>query len=198
MSTHIGISLGWNCGAATHGVSLGIRKRKKEGYKTCPFDIMNTNIPGIIKCLQEDFKHFTDPDYLKLIDIPTTEMYHAGDKLIINTRYGFIFNHESPGHANLYTIENWEGGIDHFVKDKYSAFKKRYDARIQNFREYIMSGEHIIFLVNHPYQDYNKLGECIRNVYPGISFTFYNTNREGGRDVDMFKIIHKQMGVDIN
>jgi hypothetical protein len=198
MTSTVGISLGWNCGAAKNGVGLGIRKRKKDGYKTCPFDIMNTNIPGIIKCLKEDFKHFTDTDYLKLINIPTTEKYHAGDTLIINTRYGFLFNHESPGHANLYQVENWEGGKEHFIRDNFKEFKKRYDARIQNFRDYIMSNDHIIFLVNHPYQDFANLGECIRNVYPSLSFTFYNTNNEGGRDIDIFNDIHKQMGVNIS
>jgi hypothetical protein len=57
------------------------------------------------------------------VDIPLTEKYHAGDTLLENTRYGFIFNHESPGHANK----------EHFIKNDFLEFKKRYFSRIDNF-----------------------------------------------------------------
>ena len=40
----VGISLGWNCNSASYGVDNGIRKRKIDGYMTCPFDEMVTNI----------------------------------------------------------------------------------------------------------------------------------------------------------
>jgi len=190
----VGISLGWNCGAATKGVEMGIRKKREDGYKTCPFDIMNSNLPGIIKCLEEDFAHFLDSDYLKLVDIPVTEKYHAGDTLILNTRYGFIFNHESPGHANLYITEKWEGGKEHFVKDDFLEFKKRYSSRIQNFRAYMKSGNTIRFLMNYPHTEYGGIADCIKKVYPTVSFSFYNTN-EGGTDAEIFNAIHKQMGL---
>ena len=191
----VGISLGWNCGAASDGLSLGIRKKKEGGYKTCPFDIMNSNLPGIVKCLEEDFAHFVDSEYLKLVDFATTEKYHPGDTLIVNTRYGFIFNHESPGHANLYIKEQWPGGKDHFVKDDFLEFKKRYSSRIANFRNYLNSGHPITFLVNHPHRDYRSIEECIKKVCPGLSFTFFNTHNDI-RDREKYEGIHKQMGLD--
>ena len=190
----IGISLGWNCGAAIGGVALDLRKKRKFGYKTCPFDIMNSNLPGIIKCLEEDFAYFLDSEYLKLVDIPTTEKYHAGDTLIMNTRYGFIFNHESPGHANLYITEKWEGGKEHFVKNDFLEFKKRYSSRIQNFRDYMNSRNPIVFLMNHPHTEYGGIDDCIKKVYPTVSFSFYNTNKDG-TGTEIFHAIHKQMGL---
>jgi hypothetical protein len=48
----VGISLGWNCNSAIYGVNNGIRLEKKDGYKTCPFDEMLSNLPGIIKCIK--------------------------------------------------------------------------------------------------------------------------------------------------
>jgi hypothetical protein len=190
----VGISLGWNCAAARGGVTLGLRKRKKEGYKTCPFDIMNSNIPGIIQCIEEDFAHFLDSAYLKLVDIPTTEKYHSADTLIMNTRYGFIFNHESPGHANLYITEQWAGGKEHFVKNDFLEFKKRYSSRIQNFIDYMNSGNTIRFLMNYPHTEYRGIEDCIKKAYPAVSFSFYNTNKDG-TDTEIFHAIHKQMGL---
>jgi hypothetical protein len=112
----------------------------------------------------------------------------------MNTRYGFIFNHESPGHANLYITEKWEGGKEHFVKNDFLEFKKRYSSRIQNFRGYMNSGKTIRFLMNYPHTEYGGIADCIKKVYPTVSFSFYNTN-EGGTDAEIFHAIHKQMGL---
>lgn len=191
----IAISLGWNCGSAGQGLELGLRKSKSGGYKTCPFDIMNTNYPGIIQCLKDDFKHFTDTEYLKLVHIPSTEKYHSNDVLIINTRYGFIFNHESPRHADLHIRENWPEGKDHFINNNFYHFIERYNRRIQNFRDYIHSGQGIIFLTNHPKRDYTKLIDCISTVYPHLSFSIQNVFKKDAYRLDLFVDIHIQMGL---
>jgi len=188
----VGISLGWNCGSASGGVSLGLRKTREEGYKTCPFDLCNSNLAGIIKCLEENFSHFCDSNYLKLVDIPLTEKYHAGDTLLVNTRYGFIFNHESPGHANIYLHQNWEGGKEHFIKNDFLEFKKRYSSRIDNFFNYLKSNNKIIFLVNYPHDDFSDLDTCIRKTYPDLSFVIQNTNKKKEHK-DRFDLIGKQM-----
>lgn len=65
-----GISLGWNCHSAVVGASIGLRKTKQNGYKTCPFDEMITNYKGIIECIKDDFEFFCDIKYLELIKIP--------------------------------------------------------------------------------------------------------------------------------
>ena len=132
------------------GVHLKIRKTKMEGYNTCPFDEMNSNYDGIFLCLKEDFKYFCDPEYLILRKFPSDCKYYPDETLIYNTRYNFIFNHESPGHANLYQTQAWVGGINHYIDNHYEKFIERYERRIANFRNYILSGEHITFLVTGP------------------------------------------------
>lgn len=136
----IGISLGWDCGPAGQGVKLGLRPTKEQGYKTCPFDLMITNYLGVIDCIEDDFKYFCDPQYLHVLNIEKDYTYLAfkkGDRVIVNTKYNFIFNHESPGHGNLYIQENWENGQEHFIIDNFKALIERYTRRIQNFRNYI-------------------------------------------------------------
>ena len=109
------ISLGWNCGSANYGVSSGIRSTKKNGYNTSPFDEMITNYEGIIQCINDDFEYLCDTKYLELIKISETSgllnTNGNGDYIIYNNKYKFMFNHESPGHANLYITQNWKNGI---------------------------------------------------------------------------------------
>ena len=107
-----GISLGWNCNSAIVGVSTCLRKTKQNGYKTCPFDEMISNYKGIIECIKDDFKFLCDIKYLKLIKI--REEY-----MIYNIKYNFIFNHESPGHANLFISQKWAKGINHYIMNDY-------------------------------------------------------------------------------
>jgi len=45
---NISISLGYNCNSAQYGVINNIRQLKANGYNTTPFDLMVTNITGII------------------------------------------------------------------------------------------------------------------------------------------------------
>lgn len=144
------ISLGWNCYSASMGVSIGLRKTKAMGYRTCPFDEMNTNYAGIVQCLREDFKHFCDPNYLAIHTFPSTCKYYPNEDIIVNTRYGFIFNHESPGHADLYKTQAWPGGKTHYIDNNYEKFIERYSRRIQNFRNYLQSGDVLQFLITYP------------------------------------------------
>jgi hypothetical protein len=155
----VGISLGYNCHSATHGKCTGIRKSKSQGYKTCPFDEMNTNYEGLILCLKEDFKYFCDPAYLIVKKFPSDDPYYPNEYIICNTRYGFIFNHESPGHANLYELEKWSGGIGHFVDNNYEKFIERYRRRIDNFREYISVSNFVTFLITSPERSFNELSD---------------------------------------
>jgi len=66
----IGISLGFNCTPAIYGVENNLRKRKADGYLTCPFDKCVSYFPGVVQCIEEDFKDFLNLEYLQLIDIP--------------------------------------------------------------------------------------------------------------------------------
>ena len=164
------ISLGWNCESASKGVSLGIRKTRENGYKTCPFDECITNYEGILLCIKEDFKYFCDLNYLKLIPAKFSTGGIIKDELLIyNIRYNFIFNHESPEHGNLYIKQNWQGGKNHYIDNNFFLFIERYTRRINNFREYINNYK-ITFIIGKVDNDFSKLNEIIKIKYPNLKF----------------------------
>jgi len=182
MSTSI--SLGWDCGPAIFGVKEGMRVTKEHGYKTCPFDLMNSNYDGVVECIRDDFKYFCDPQYLKLITLPHNYFkilgYHAGDKIIVNTKYNFIFNHESPGHGNLYLHENWKDGPFTYCQNNFEEFIVRYQNRINHFREYINSGTHIFFIVAkvNCAGTNEQLNNAIIETYKSCNFTIYEMEED--------------------
>ena len=172
----VGISLGWNCHTTTMAVQHGLRDLKENGYKTCPFDLMVTNYEGVIQCLYDDFKDFTNPEYLKLVPV-TNQMYlkdfpnNTDDMMLINTKYKFCHNHESVGHANLYITENWPGGRTHFTDNNYEKLIERLIRRVQNFRDYMNSGNHINFLITDFDKNLTELHTCIKTMYPTLNYT---------------------------
>lgn len=174
-----GISLGWNCHSAVVGVSTSLRKTKKDGYKTCPFDEMITNYKGIIECIKDDFKFLCDIKYLKLIKIPNKSKYlntnGDGDNIIYNTKYNFLFNHESPGHSNLFVNQKWTKGINHYIMNDYEEFINRYKRRIQNIKNLLNSKNIITFILTRPNTelcDISELSNVITNKYPLLNFKF--------------------------
>lgn len=167
----VGISLGWNCSPATAAVSNGLRTTKADGYRTCPFDEMVTNLPGIVECLRDDFKYFTDSKYLALIEAPfTSGGVVQGERLIHNTKYNFFFNHESPDHAGLYLSQNWQGGKYHYMDNDYKLFKERYNRRVDSFRNYINSGDRIAFIISRFSEDYTELHKALSEIYPNLEY----------------------------
>ena len=174
-----GISLGWNCHSATTGVSLGIRNKKINGYKTCPFDEMITNYQGIRDCIKDDFECLCDVKYLELIKIPKESKWlntnGDGDVMIYNNKYKFLFNHESPGHAKLYLSQRWKGGINHYTTNHYEEFINRYKRRIQNIKDLLNSKKKITFILTRPNTeqgDISDLNRVIKNKYPSLDFEF--------------------------
>ena len=162
------ISLGFNCNSAVEGVRLGIRNTKLNGYKTCVFDEMVSNYKGIIDCINDDFKYLCDTNYLTLKTVGTEVFIH-------NTKYKFIFNHESTGHANLYITQQWPKGINHYVMNNYEEFINRYNRRIQNIKELLHSKKRITFILTRPntkMRDIAELKAIINHKYPSLKFTF--------------------------
>ncbi len=185
----IGISLGWNCHSASKGVELGIRNTKANGYGTCPFDEMITNYKGIIECIKDDFECLCDIKYLELLKIPKESKWlntnGDGDVVIYHTKYHFIFNHESPGHANLYKSQRWLKGINHYVMNDYEEFIRRYTQRIDNIKQLLAGGASgwasgvdkvITFILTRPntnqMNDITELTEVIVQKYPHLKFEF--------------------------
>lgn len=177
----IGISLGMKCDSAVWGVSNGLRKTKEKGYKTCPFDEMLSNYPGLVECLKDDFKYFCDTKYLTLLDTPN-------GPFIYNTKYRFVFNHESPGHADLHVLQKWPEGKNHFINNNYFHFIERYTRRIQNFRNYLKNPNHYISFILQRYNTYQinltELRDALKIHYPNLRYYIHilfitNTDAKG-------------------
>lgn len=171
----IGISLGWNCHPANYGVENGIRLTKKEGYKTCPFDEMISNYEGVVQCIQDNFQDFLNSEFLTLYQVPSTSRYCSGDLLLYNTKYKFAFNHESPGHGNLWQMQGWPGGKNHYIDNDFLHFKERYRKRIENFRTYLQSEKKVTFLISLPEnKETSSLHSAITEKNPSLDFEIRN------------------------
>jgi hypothetical protein len=180
---NIGISIGWNCGSASFGVETGLRSRRGDGYRTCPFDLMLTNYDGLVQCLRDDFKYLYDENYLKVI---RSETDPKTENAILHTLYKFGFNHEGPGHGDLYITENWIGGANHFVDNNFAEFKSRYSARVQNFRDYLSDpNNHITFILttyNKTQDDLWELKHVLKERYPHLKYDILIRNEPQGEE----------------
>ena len=175
-----GISLGWNCSAAQEGLSLGLRKNKSNGYNTCPFDMMISNYIGLCKCIEDDFKYFCDPNYLELRSAPKMTEHIPNQKddeqWVYNTYYNFVFNHESPYHGNLYLNETWSSPF-HFVNNNFENFIKRYNTRIENFRNYLNNDNFIDFILVRYNSVPYELENIIKEKHPNLKFKIHTISR---------------------
>ena len=116
-------------------------------------------------------------NYLEIIQISPESTFlnthKDGDRVIYNTKYKFIFNHESPGHADLYKSQEWKNGINHFVLNDFEELKTRYNRRINNFKELVNSGNFIKFILTRPdtkETDLDILKSTIHKKYPNLNF----------------------------
>jgi len=171
--TKPGISLGWNCSAAQDGVRLGLRDTKTNGYKTCPFDIMVSNYIGVCKCISDNFKYFCDPNCLKLKEAPKMARHfpnqNDNEMWIYNTYYNFVFNHESPFHGDLYLKEHWSSPY-HFVENNFENFIKRYNTRIDNFKNYLNTSEYVNFILWRYNSTPLELSNTLKLKFPLLKF----------------------------
>ena len=175
---NIGISLGWNCASAVWGVNNHIRKSKNEGYTTCPFDEMMSNYRGMIQCIEDDFQYFTDTQYLELFPVADGLDYvdynDYCNEIIINTKYNFVFNHESPGHPFLPTTQNWKNGKYHYSDNEFKYFIERYQRRILNFRRYLQDPNNTITFILSRYKttdaDIADLHAVLKRKYPTLEY----------------------------
>ena len=196
----IAISLGWNCMPAIKGIHLGIRQTKGNGYKTCPFDIGLSNYEGIINCLREDFEYICDTAYLKVVQAPfNAGPFEKGVPLIYNTRYNFIYNHESstPDGGNLYLTENWSGGKTHFIDNNFEKFVERYKRRIENFKYYINNSTKIIFIISKYSDDLSELTKVLNDKYPNLNYEYLYYQEEEYSKEDFDKMLELMKGHSI-
>jgi hypothetical protein len=160
------ISIGWRCDSAVRRST--VHNMKKPEYYTCPFDLMISNLNGIINCFENNFENFCNPKYLT----------YNGKGYIKNTFYNFMFNHETPGHANLHLTENWPGNNKyHFTENNFKNFIERYNKRISNLKNYIEENDHIIFIlqmvsINENNQLILKFKNILKKKYQEKKFSF--------------------------
>ena len=164
----IGISLGWRCRSSIHGVDLGLIPKKTDGYQRCPFDLMVSNYPGVVDCINDGFDYLYNPKYLQLNTTP------KGEQMVYHTKYKFLFNHESPNY-DMYITENWEGGKEHFISKNFERFVARYKRRCDNIKTYLNSNIHVVFVLeryNNRPSELTLLNEALRSRYPSLSYSF--------------------------
>lgn len=167
MSKNIYISIGWRCESAVRRSEL--YNLKKPNYQTCVFDLMISNLTGVILCIQDNFKHFCSTKYLK----------YDGKNYITNTYYKFRFNHETPGHSDLHLKEKWPGNDkNYFIKNNFKEFIERYKRRINNFLNYVRENNTIVFILQRPNLEKKEdpllelLKETLKKKYPNKNFKF--------------------------
>ncbi len=147
------ISLGYKCDPRVviknvYGFS------KKNGYKSCPFDLCITPFNALCKILENDFSTFFDG--LKIIE------WHNGTTAITN-KCGIIFNHEGGGHSHLFKVgRNYD---TFFSKHNFKEFRIRYTRRIQNFQNYLKKANNITFVYTGDCFEENIIREIIKKTY---------------------------------
>ena len=160
------ISLGWRCESAVRRTQ--IYNLKRPDYNTCVFDLMISNLNGVIKCFENDFQHFCNPTFL----------VYNGKGYIKNIFYKFLFNHETPGHADLHLKENWPGNDKfYFTQNNFKMFIDRYNRRVLNLKNYIKENDHIVFILQMVNINQNqplllKLKKILKTKYPTKIFSF--------------------------
>lgn len=104
------VSLGFDCLTRTVATRWGLKKTKKEGELSLPFDLAVNRTSVIINLLNYDFYGFMDPKKLKI----------NAKKKIYHCKYKTIFNHERDKM---------------FYKDSFLQLRKMYERRVLNFRD---------------------------------------------------------------
>ena len=95
---------------------------------------------------------------------------------VLNTYYGFGFNHEDGTHKQLWLKEKWPGGKDHFIANDFKNFKERYNTRIQSFRNYLNDkNNYIIFLIllkdeEKKDKNFKELKDVLKLKYPNLKY----------------------------
>ncbi len=144
------VSLGFNCFPRVLTTRWGLKKRKKQGELSCPFDLAVHSYENICKLIEYDFEQYLDDDYLVLF-----KKHQNGSHYIKNLKYECYFPHESD---------------DCWFEEKFINFKDRYEKRINNFYKYL-NNKRIVFVL---YAKSNivpdKLAKILKLKFPKLYF----------------------------
>jgi len=154
------VSLGWNCEPAMDSVKFKLKRRKSQGYETCPFDLCITPYESLLSIFENDFEGFTDPSVLEMDE-------KTG--WIRNTRYNTFFNHESPNHFKILAKEKWSHA-NVFIEHNFTEYCRRYNKRIASLKKYIAEGS-VIFIIECYNMIPADLSRIIKEKYPALHYT---------------------------
>lgn len=161
------ISLGYNCCPRIF-IKNKYNLSKEIGYKTCPFDLCITNFYSLLDTLDYNFKNFFED--LKVIPWGNADGIRdlAGiGKTAITNKSKIIFNHEGGSHSHLFK----EGRNDDnfYIRNNFKEFKKRYNNRINNFKNYLSENDKITFIykINDSFNK-EKIENIIKKHYKNI------------------------------
>ena len=178
------LSLGLNCQPIMSAIENKLVLDRAGGRRTSVFDLCWTTSEALCHFIETGFADFFDD--IALIGnpngqfrTPTGELLYSfvanaryGD-LIVNTKYGMIFNHESPGHPFLANTEGWESP-ERFCHDDFYEFRERYRRRIETFLSTIAlcldDNEELVFLIIANPEDREVIEASISRTYPQLLF----------------------------
>ena len=151
------ISLGRNCDSRVY-IKRELGLSKENGYNTCPFDLCMTPFDSLYKCIETDFEYFFHD--LRLIPHPCGKDRPKNDcenKHAIINHYNIVFNHEGSLNSHLFKIGKNDDLF--YIRNDFEEFKKRYQSRINNFRNYMSECESITFIIK--YKEQNRENDLI-------------------------------------
>jgi len=148
------ISLGSDCLPRVAATRHSLKKTKKDGELSLPFDLSVTSFDNMLQLISNDFSQFTNPDQYCMEKI--------GDVEVISHKIykGTYFNHESP----------FMSGAINFCENNWSLLKARYDVRVANFRKYVADNDILFILHVKEDNDIQLLCSAIKGRYPELRF----------------------------
>ena len=158
------ISCGWECTPRAYIKTIGFSK--ESGYLSCPFDLCITTWDAFKKCLETDFEFFYDNLHLEdLKDIGNYPLPGNSNTYDIFNVYGMRFNHESPSHCHMF--RDGQNDTEFYIRNDFLELKKRYNARISNFRKYMTTSDEVCLVFSYnPGDKIEELLEMLRKRYP--------------------------------
>jgi hypothetical protein len=135
---------------------FGIKKLKKEGELTHPFDICSNSTKNWADCIREDFKGFTDVEYLK----NNSQALYGGD-------YPHEENDLIENNAAKFRIK-YLRRIANFYEDVYSG-KHIIFVNVRDFNKPCED-------INKKLEEYDYMADVLSDKFNNISYTFIVVN----------------------
>jgi hypothetical protein len=160
---YIIINLGENCSARAALEAVDI---KQESY---PFDSCIVPFSALIQTLQDDFNHYTNPDYFTP---------YIDNQSPVN-RYGVVLAHNFP----LICIGKKASGEDLLIMDPQwrevlPDVQAKFARRIARFRDACHSFKKVCFFryLGISYSEAKQLSELLTTLYPNLDFVLICVN----------------------